>query len=462
MKFLNRQKEIDRLKQSISSDAFKLIVIYGRRRLGKTRLLQQIFQKDDIYFIADQREPTVQIQSFAHQIGLKIKNFDKATYPDWESLFLSLAKWMNRRRTIFIDEFPYIVKNAPELPSVLQKMIDGEDSLPFQLVLCGSSQQMMQKMVIDQTSPLYGRASEIVKINPMNIYWLKKALDCTYQEAIEEYSVWGGVPRYWEIRQNAGSLREAVIKNVFDVHGVLHEEPLRLFLDDTRDSVQMHTLISLIASGANRLSEIGTRIGKPMTQLNRPLQRLIELGYVKREVPFGLSKHTTKRTLYKIADPFMYFYYKFVVPEKTSLELGYAEQIFDTTVDERFPDFCGEVWEELCRQAIPALWKEKFFEPGARWWGNDLNNNSAEIDIVSQSHDKKEILLGEAKWSSTRNIRAVLKRLDQKARYLPFVKDKIIHKVLFVKEKKNSIPEGYTLFTPEDVINAFHSDKKDS
>ena len=454
MKFLNRHKEINRLTRSIASDTFKLLVIYGRRRLGKTRLLQKILKEDDIYFIADQRESPLQIQAFARQIGLKIKNFDKASYPDWESLFIALAHWMNKRRTVFIDEFPYLVKNVPELPSILQKMIDNKEIQPFNLVLCGSSQQMMQKMVIDQNAPLYGRANEILKLNPMSIYWLKEALNCSYINTIEEYSVWGGVPRYWEIRQQTNSLKEAIINQIFDIHGLLHEEPLRLFLDDTRDSVQMHTLISVIATGAKRLSEIGARTGKPVTQLNRPLQRLIELGYIKREIPFGLSKHTTKKSLYKIADPFIHFYYKFVVPEKTTLELGYTKKVYDAYVKERLPGYYAEIWEELCRQAIPALWKSKMFEPGFRWWGNDINKSPTEIDIVSQTYDKQEILIGEAKWSSTRNIRSVLKKLEQKALYLPFTKNKIIHKVLFLKEKPLYIPNDCTIFTPGDIVNA--------
>lgn len=454
MKFLNRNKEISRLRKSFKSDGFRLIVIYGRRRLGKTRLLQQIAKDDDIYFIADQRESIVQIQSLAKQIAVKNKDFDRVSYPDWLSLFISLAKWTDKRRTLFIDEFPYLVKNKPELPSIIQKLIDNEENLPFNLVLCGSSQQMMQKMVIDQNAALYGRAHEIIKINPMNIYWLKEALACSYEDAIEEYSVWGGVPRYWEIRQKAGSFQEAIINQVFDFHGLLHEEPLRLFLDDTRDSVQMHTLISIIASGASRLSEIGSRIGKPVTQLNRPLQRLIELGYIKREIPFGLSKRNTKKSLYKVADPFMHFYYKFVIPEKTSLELGHTEQIYDHVLKESFSDYCSEIWEELCRLAVPALMKSTLFTAGERWWGNDLLNKPSEIDIVAESRNKKEILLGEAKWSSSRNILAVMKKLDHKSQFLPFTKGKTIHKVLFLKSKPAKVPEDYIIFTPKDVVEA--------
>ena len=456
MEFLNRHHEIQRLSRALNSEESSLIVLYGRRRLGKTRLLQQVMQQDDIYFIADQRESTAQIETFARQAINRFKGFDSVNYPDWESILTALGRWTDKRFTLFIDEFPYLVKNTPELLSIIQKFKDQHLSLPFNLILCGSSQQMMQKMVIDHNSPLYGRADEIMKITPMNIYWLKEALGYSCQEAVEEYSVWGGVPRYWEIRKQESTLKQAIINQVFDIHGVLHEEPMRLFLDDTRDSVQMHTLISIIASGAHRLSEIASRAGKPATQLNRPLQRLIELGYVKREIPWGLSKRNAKKTLYKIAEPFIHFYYRYVIPEKSSLELGYTQQIFDHVVKPQFSDYCSEIWEDLCRQALPALFKKKLFEPGTRWWGNDLNRNQMEIDVVAESRDKTELIIGETKWSSTRNISALLKELDKKSEVFPKGHHKIIHKALFVKEKPANIHEGYHIFTPKDIVQSYN------
>ena len=456
MKFLNRNNEIKRLSRALNSGESSLIVLYGRRRLGKTRLLQQVMQQNDIYFIADQRESTAQRDTFARLVANRFKGFDAVHYPNWESILTALGRWADKRFTLFIDEFPYLVKNTPELPSIIQKFKDQQQSVPFNLVICGSSQQMMQRMVINHNSPLYGRADEIIKITPMNIYWLKGALANSSQEAVEEYSVWGGVPRYWEIRNKERTLKQAIINQVFDIHGVLHEEPMRLFLDDTRDSMQMHTLISIIASGAHRLSEIASRAGKPATQLNRPLQRLIELGYVKREIPWGLSKKNAKKTLYKIAEPFIHFYYRYVIPEKSSLELGYAQQIFDQVVKPQFSNYCSEIWEDLCRQALPALFKKKLFEPGTRWWGNNLNRKQMEIDLVAESRDKKELIIGEAKWSSTRNIPALLKELDKKAEGFPKGDHKIIHKALFIKEKPVNIHEDYHIFTPKDIVQAYN------
>lgn len=455
MEFLNRKDEIERLKSSLNTSNFRLIVLYGRRRIGKTRLLQRIVEKSDIYFIADQRETKFQIASFAKLVASQIESFDKVIYPDWDVFFRALNNQIKNGTTIFVDEFPYLVKNASELPSILQRLIDEKENLNFKLVLSGSSQQMMQKLVLDQQSPLFGRANEIIRLESMQVGWLKKALSCSYIEAIVEYSVWGGVPRYWEIRNDSVSLKNAVVNQIFSIHGVLHEEPLRLFLDDSRDTVQMNTLISIIATGSNRLSEIASRIGKPATQLTRPLQKLIELGYISRELPFGVSPRNAKKTLYKVSEPFMLFYYKFVVPEKTTLELGYIDQFYELVFEKQFPSHISEIWEMLCRQALPNLFDYKAFKPGQRWWGNSTDNEPMEIDVVSNSFDDEEIIIGEAKWSDSRNLSLVQKNLEKKANAFPQIKNRRVILALFIKSHSlTNLPENVRVFTPEDVVKA--------
>lgn len=455
MEFYDRHKELKRLKDALTGKHGKLVVVYGRRRIGKTRMLQQLVKTSDIYFIADQRETKLQIVSFAKEVASRIETFDKVTYPDWEVFFMSLAQRAAKGTTIFIDEFPYLVRSAPELPSVLQKMLDRKEKLDFNLVLSGSSQQMMQKMVIDNHSPLYGRASEVIRLTAIRPGWLPKALNCSYSAAVEEFCVWGGVPRYWEIRKESGSLKEAIVHQVLDKHGILHEEPMRLFLDDTRDTVQLHTLISIIATGANRLSEIASRIGKPATHLNRPLQRLIELGYIKRETPYGALRRNTKKTLYKVSEPFMLFYYRFVVPEKTTLELGYVDQIFKQIFENQFSRHCSEVWETMCREALPNLFDHNIFQPGSRWWGNNSEHQQMELDIVANSVDEQEIVIGEAKWSSSRNLSVVIKALKKKVATFPFTQNRRIILALFVKlDTLKEKPPDVFVFTPEDVIKA--------
>ena len=455
MNFINRIQELERINHLRTNKESMLLVLYGRRRIGKTRLLQQIKNENDIHFIADQSETPLQIETFAKIAGRHIPGFDTVIYPDWESCFLTLNDRLKKKITIIIDEFPYLVKNAPGLPSILQKIFDNRSELSFHLFLCGSSQQMMQNLVLDSSSPLYGRANEIIKLLPMNIYWLKEALNCSWTEAVEEYCIWGGVPRYWDLRMQESGIKEAVIKHILDRNGVLHEEPVRLFLDDSRDTVQMSTLITIISSGVHRLSEIGSRIGKPVTHLNRPLQRLIDLGYLKREIPYGTPPRKAKRTLYKVADPFINFYFRYVIPDKTSLELGLAELIYDEVVAPGFKEYCSGFWEDICRASIPLLFRDKLFSPGSRWWSGSRPQNQTEIDIISLSKDGREMIVAEVKWATSLNIASLCHDLDRKISAVPGAGDKKIRKVLFLKNRPDYIPKGYSIYTAEEVIRAY-------
>lgn len=216
------------------------------------------------------------------------------TYPDWESIFRAVNYRTGKRFTLCLDEFPYLVEQSPELPSVLQKLVD-EKQLKYNLVLCGSSQNMMYGLFLDSTAPLYGRADEIMRLAPIRLPYIQEALHLNAMNAIEEYAVWGGVPRYWELRENRSSLDDALWRNILSVNGTLYEEPIKLFQDDVKDIVKTSTIMSYIGTGANRLSEIAARCNEPATNLSRPLKKLIDLGFLEKDVPFGIDEKNAKR-----------------------------------------------------------------------------------------------------------------------------------------------------------------------
>ena len=301
-----------RLKDALSGEATSFVVVYGRRRLGKSTLVKKVLTSKDVYFLADQTESTQQIRQLAKEVALKIEGFDKVIYPDWNALFEALHLRTTERFTLCLDEFPYMVKKSPELPSILQKILDRKD-INYNVILCGSSQTMMQGLILDSKEPLYGRADQILKLTPINISYMPEYFHCNAVQAIEEFAVWGGIPRYWELRQKNKSLQEAIEYHIINSHGVLYEEPYRLLFDDMRDIIQASTLLSVIGGGAHRLSEIAARVEKPATQLSRPLDKLMELGFVEREIPFGEHPKSSKRSLYKIVDPFIDFYFRFAL-----------------------------------------------------------------------------------------------------------------------------------------------------
>jgi len=344
LQFLNRQKEIERIEKAIRSDSAELIVVYGRRRLGKTRLLRHVVKQNDVYFMADRSERPLQLQALAAEIDRIVPSFAQADYPTWLALFSTLNSRIQKNLCLVLDEFPYLVQSAPELPSVIQKLVDSPDN-KISLILCGSSQKMMQGYVLDSSAPLYGRATEIIKIRPLKATWMAKALELRGTSAVEAYSVWGGVPRYWELAKRFPDMETAIKALVFDQDGILFDEPFGLLLDDMRGITQSHSLLFLIANGHHRLSKISSRLGKNASGLTRPLANLIELGYVKRELPFGESLKSTKRTLYKLNDPFLSFWYRFVQKNRSLLEQDLVDDVY-AEFENAFPLHVGGIWED--------------------------------------------------------------------------------------------------------------------
>lgn len=452
--FVNREIEISRLQLALNQEKSQLVILYGRRRCGKSTLLKRIMDKSGVYFSADMRETPLQIKAFSERIDKEVPGFSDPVYPGWDSVLRSLDRSLKNRITVCIDEFPYLVKNSPELSSILQNIHDSDAHSNFNLILCGSSQMMMHDMVLNRNAPLYGRAGEIMKINPMTAFYLMKYLNVTAVEVVKEYSIWGGVPRYWEIRKTSESLDKALSYHVVNQYGLLADEPERLFSDEIRTSVQAYTLLSLIGSGCHRLSEIASRMGKPSTHLSGVLALLTELKYIRREIPFGESLRSTKKTLYKIDDHFLNFWFTFVVPEKSRIDLGLTSQVLEH-IKKNLPSFIASTWEDLCRKSVPFIIQEMEFKPASRWWGKAPDGTPVEIDVVAESIDSKTLLIGESKWSESVNITYEINDLKNKVAQLPFSQGKRIMAALFLKYKPNSSPPGVMIFDPEDVVGAF-------
>ena len=436
MKFVDRIDEAARLKDALAREKSSLVVMYGRRRLGKSTLIKRVLSDTDVYFLADRSEGQHQRVLLAKVIAQVFPDFDKLTYPDWESMFRAVNYRTDKRFTLCLDEFPYLVEQSSELPSVLQKLVD-EKLLKYNLVLCGSSQNMMYGLFLDSTAPLYGRADEIMKLAPIRLPYIQEALSLDAMNAIEEYAVWGGVPRYWELRENQNSLNDALWHNILSVNGTLYEEPIKLFQDDVKDIVKTSTIMSYIGTGANRLSEIAARCNEPATNLSRPLKKLIDLGFLEKDVPFGIDEKNAKKSLYKIADPFMAFYYQFVVPNRSFIELGRRLPI-EQALTAHFSEDVSMQWEKLCRDAVTGnLVNRVVYGKAKRWWGSVINEDKkteqVEFDVMAESLDKKYLLVGECKWTTQENGKQLTAALLRKANLLPFAQNYTIVPVLFLK-----------------------------
>ena len=453
MKFVDRIDEAARLKDALAREKSSLVVMYGRRRLGKSTLIKRVLSDTDVYFLADRSEGQHQRVLLAKVIAQVFPDFDKLTYPDWESMFRAVNYRTDKRFTLCLDEFPYLVEQSSELPSVLQKLVD-EKLLKYNLVLCGSSQNMMYGLFLDSTAPLYGRADEIMKLAPIRLPYIQEALSLDAMNAIEEYAVWGGVPRYWELRENQNSLNDALWHNILSVNGTLYEEPIKLFQDDVKDIVKTSTIMSYIGTGANRLSEIAARCNEPATNLSRPLKKLIDLGFLEKDVPFGIDEKNAKKSLYKIADPFMAFYYQFVVPNRSFIELGRRLPI-EQALTAHLSEYVSMQWEKLCRDAVTGnLVNGVVYGKAKRWWGSVLNEDKkpeqVEFDVMAESLDKKYLLVGECKWTTQENGKQLTAELLRKAILLPFAQNYTNVPVLFLKNAPKD--DARNAILPKDVI----------
>jgi AAA+ ATPase superfamily predicted ATPase len=261
---------------------------------------------------------------------------------------------------------------------------------------------MMQGLVLAGTAPLYGRAREVLDLSPIDAVHLPEALPtASVRETVELYTAWGGVPRYWELAAAAGrGVAAQVERLVLDPLGPLHREPDRLLLEEIPSALEVRPVLDAIGAGAHRVSEIAARLGRPATSMARPLERLIGMGLVRREVPFGEPARASRRSLYKIADPFFRLWFRVVAPHRGPLaSAARAERL--RLLARFWDELAAQAWEDVCRLRLPrlgaahALGRLGPWTTPARWW----SGAGPEWDLVCESLDGSRLLLGEAKWS---------------------------------------------------------------
>lgn len=454
MEFLDRKEELAELRRVLGNkSSSQFVVVFGRRRLGKSTLIKKVLTQEDIYYMACDLIDSVQREMLKKQLAEKFPEIGLGEYSSWEDMLKMLNTLTDKRFTLCLDEFPYLVKHSPELPSILQRLIDSK-ILKFNIVICGSSQRMMQNMILSPAEPLYGRAQAIIDLRPLPIAYLQEALNLDGISTIEEYSVWGGVPRYWELREEYANLKEAIKGTLLSTTAVLYDEPKRLFLDDMTATVQSESLMSVVAMGANRMSEIASRMGRDATALSAPIDRLIQMNYLRREIPYGESPKKSKKGIYRINDPMMDFYYTFIIPNMSSIGRGRKGFAMED-IDAGFNEYVGRHWEHLCREAVSGnrLFGYRWGE-ASRWWGSVKRGNeikSMEFDVIAESTDKEALLIGECKWTNPETASEIEKKLMEKISSLSLAQNKKIIPVLFLKNRpRDEVSED--ILYPEDIV----------
>ena len=439
--FLNRTEELRRIKAVLERSGQEMVCVYGRRRLGKSRLITEAIQGlPAVYYVGDERDAPIQRASLAQEIGLQLPGFEHVTYPGWEQL---LQRWWSDappNAVLVIDEFPYLVESSPELPSLLQKLIDRPMGNSRKLVLSGSSQRMMLGLLLDQSAPLYGRATELMKLQPLAPALMKGPLKLrSDRSVVEHYAAWGGVPRYWELAADHPGLWAAIEHLVLNPLGVLYHEPEAILLDDLKEIARASSILSLVGRGCGRLSEIAGRLGVPATSLSRPIRCLVELGLLERQTPWGTPPRSSKTSIYLVADPLLKLWYRFVEPNRSRLERGQMATVREV-MQRAWRQYLGDSWEKMARDSVAraTLLGSQWF-PAQRWWGAGTNRTPLELDILAEStSDPGTVLVGEVKLSaSAKEAKTLLEELGRKAALCPKLKGKQVVLGLWVLDWKH-------------------------
>lgn len=406
MKFLGREKEILDLEKEYTRDG-GFVVIYGRRRIGKTTLIKQFIKsKNAFYFLATKEVESQSMKRFAGVIARTTGNsvLQKAAFSDWLDLFQAVADYKpNEKKVLVIDEFPYLVKVNDSFPSILQNAWDEilKDS-NVMLILCGSLISMMKKHALSYESPLYGRRTAQMRIAPLPFTTVYENQKLSFEEAAEQYSITGGVPKYMEFFSDGQPLYEQIKENVFSKNGFLYEEPNFLLTDEVQVPTNYFSIIKVIADGNHKLGTIAGILGLETSALTPYLKTLSELGFTEKQVPVTeKNAEKTRKGLYFISDNFLRFWFRYVYPYKGELELDNMQISLDE-LDKDFKEkFVAFAYEDICKEIFARLCSDKAidFTPSkiGSYWLNDKSGNT-QIDVMAVDTVNKRLFAGECKY----------------------------------------------------------------
>ena len=406
MKFLGREKEILDLEKEYARDG-GFVVIYGRRRIGKTTLIKQFIKsKTAFYFLATKEVESQSMKRFAGVIARTTGNsvLQKAAFSDWLDLFQAVADYKpNEKKVLVIDEFPYLVKVNDSFPSILQNAWDEilKDS-NVMLILCGSLISMMKKHALSYESPLYGRRTAQMRIAPLPFTTVYENQKLSFEEAAEQYSITGGVPKYMEFFSDVQPLYEQIKENVLSKNGFLYEEPNFLLTDEVQVLTNYFSIIKVIADGNHKLGTIAGILGLETSALTPYLKTLSELGFTEKQVPVTeKNAEKTRKGLYFISDNFLRFWFRYVYPYKGELELDNMQISLDE-LDKDFKEkFVAFAYEDICKEIFARLCSDKAidFTPSkiGSYWLNDKSSNT-QIDVMAVDTVNKRLFAGECKY----------------------------------------------------------------
>ena len=450
--FVGREKELTVLNDLYDEKTFQMVVIYGRRRIGKTTLISEfISDKPSIFFPAQEVNDTLNLSQFSKKV-YAFFDIPESTGPfgNWNSAFEFLVEKAKERQFVLaFDEFPYAASANRSLKSILQTAIDHgfKDSGLF-LILCGSQMGFMEDDVLGYKSPLFGRRTAQIKLDGFDYYDAGKMLDSFCNEdKIKLYACVGGTPHYLAQIKTNESFEVNMKRLFFNTSGYLHSEPMMLLQQELREPAMYNSIIMAIAGGASRLNEIATSIGEDSPKVSKYLQTLVNLQIVHKIYPFGENPQNSRKGIYRIADNCYNFWYSFVFPNKPEIESGNGGIVADAHVfGEQMSAYIGKPpFEAICLQYMQRANRAHKLPFTATsfgsWWGTDPKEKiQTDIDVIAANRHTRQIVFSECKWRGGISLMAEVNKLLSKDHLLAEYKERYYY--IFSKTLPEEIPES--------------------
>lgn len=480
--FIGRDAELKFLQDKYEEEKEQLVVLYGRRRVGKTETLREFCKgKKHVFFSCTQTTDRVQLAKFSKRLlqeDIPARQY-VTEFADWERAFKAILDlpYGIEKKLVIIDEFPYMCRGNKSIPSILQNLWDTDfKSSNVMIVLCGSAMSFIEKELLAEKNPLYGRATGIYKMKEMGFYDAVKFFpEYSPRDKVLAYSVLGGIPHYliqWNPKLSvAGNIK----RNILTKGSILYSEVDFLLHQELRETPIYNSIIEAVALGNTKLNDISQKsLIEDTSKTSVYLRNLIELGIVAREfsVDAGSKEQAnTNRGIYRLTDNFFRFWYAFGFVNISQLEDGDVDGVYDYVIEPVLHEFASYSFEDVCKEFIREKQKKNElpfrYNKMGRWFGkttvregqseNGLRVAETEIDLLAIGKDSREYLVGECKFK--KSPFKYSDYLDAKAKLMPLKEKAKFHYVLFSEsgfdEKivNEAASENLTLYDLEEIIN---------
>jgi len=456
MKFIGRQAELALLEQHYRDARSALIPIYGRRRVGKSRLIDEFIKdKPNIYFLGKRTTAELQLRDFRDAAGIRLPDeaLKHAVFRDWQSALQTVTRlWKYKGKLVLVlDELQWTAEASPELPSILHALWETEwaKRKDILVILCGSHVGFMEREILGEKSPLFGRRGDQIKLGPLP--YPEAALMLPHYSATDRAGVYflvGGVPAYLERFVPGRSLHEAIAEEFCSELKFFALEPHFLIREELRDPSRYFAILTWLAEQRMRQKELAEQSHIESKVLAGYLNTMLELGYIAKAYPVVAGKVNPQQVLYEVADPLLCFWFRFIFPNLQLCRPGQEQTVFSQCIQPQLDSYFGKRFEKLCQESLMEDYRKRkiIWEHVGRYWDKNI-----ELDVVGIRRDRW-IDMGECKWGTLKSLQEVGQSLELKSARYPNAEGASIGKHIYLRTPVSRQIEGIRMHTLSDMF----------